>query len=314
MTQPQTEKSQYYSELVQSLTSQALALVPAEINDNDKQYIVHRVRDFCTLASESMLKEGKYSDEDINFVTQCIGEWSFHKSIDLIRGGINQKHRDFVLQGIAYTIFEIAKQTLAKNFNKAQIIQLIDAHVKKAYKNNLTNLKEQHLISDEEYTRAINESNIDKMSVEEETPATVEDFETSKILKLASFAMILQKVNPEKVKSILSKIPERERLHIQNYMEDEALSSKTDDIFLKYIQEFKNTIPKTNQVNTNKLQNKFSKIVTKKTEKKISAIISKEREGVKSYILNKDNDRVEITPQILNIIYNHLSEKVKNDN
>lgn len=64
-------------------------------------------------------------------ITQIIAEWSFHKSVDLIRSGIPQQYWDPIMQKIAYTIFEIAKNAFHQGLPQDQCLQLIEHHVKR---------------------------------------------------------------------------------------------------------------------------------------------------------------------------------------
>ena len=106
-----------YKGFAQNLTQQALELVPPEFNDVQKQYVANTLLNFSTVAGEAL-----YNDTTLNFnadtavlITQIIAEWSFHKSVDLIRSGIPQQYWDPIMQKIAFTIFEVANQ---KNYCK----------------------------------------------------------------------------------------------------------------------------------------------------------------------------------------------------
>ena len=83
---------------------------------------------------------------------------------------------------------------------------------------------------------------------------------------------------------------------------------------MKYVNELKGSMPKSENINENKLQNKLEKIVTKKTENKIDDIIFKEREGVKKYISTiRDKKPLKLPPRVSNVVYSYLAEKI-NDN
>ena len=94
-----------YQSFVRDLAAQAVSVVPIDINQDDKQYITNMVYNFCNLACEAILKEDNFSLEEATLITQIIGEWTFHKSIDLIRAGIAPQFRDSVLQNIAFVVF-----------------------------------------------------------------------------------------------------------------------------------------------------------------------------------------------------------------
>ena len=91
-----------------SMAEQAKELVPKDLEDREKEYIVKTLGNFTLLAGEAL-----YNDEQLNltaeqavFITQVIAEWSFHKSIDLIHSGILPEYWDSIMQKIAFTIFE----------------------------------------------------------------------------------------------------------------------------------------------------------------------------------------------------------------
>ncbi len=315
MAEQQTEEKQQfdYQGFVREMAAQAESVVPIDMNPDQKKYITNIVYNYCTLACEAIINNPSFSKEDVALITQFIGEWTFHKTIDLLRAGIAQQPREGVLQNIAATVFEIAKIAVSKKMDQSEIIRIIEHHVKKAYVNELTKLREQELISPEDFDKAMGESNIDKMAEEQEVQGMDSEFSTSKILKLASFAMILQKLPPEKAESILAKIPEREKIHIKNYMENSDLAASAgDETFKKYLLELKASVPKALHINEDKLQNKFSKIVTNKNSEKINAIILSEREGVKEYISSiKERRESQLPPRVSNVIYAYLSEKIK---
>ena len=109
-----------YIEYVRNLAMQAETLVPTDIGPDDKQYVVQTIYNFCSVACDAIVKEENITPETAQLVTQFIGEWTFHKSIDLIRAGIDQQLRDVVLQKIAFVVFEIAKQAISKNMPQDQ--------------------------------------------------------------------------------------------------------------------------------------------------------------------------------------------------
>lgn len=301
-----------YQEFITQMTEQAEALVPTDISPDDKKYITHTVYNFCKLAFEAIIKEPNFTTENATMITQLIGEWTFHKSIDLIRANIIPQFRDVILQNIAFVTFEISKIAISKQMNQAQIIQVVEHHVKQKYTESLTELKDRNQISQEDFDSAMGQSNIDKMAEAQEEQETIEEeFSTSKILKLASFAMVLQKMPSEKVESILLKMPPREANLVRNYMEDKELASKADDTVLKYISELKSSIPKTETIDESTLQNKLSKIVTKKNESKIDDIILRERDGIKKYVSEiRENKETYMPAKVSNVIYTYLAEKV----
>ena len=137
-----------YKAFAKDLAGQANGVIPAGIQDADKQYIVNLIFNFCNMSGEAL-----YNDPNTNFtadqamlITQFIGEWAFHKSIDAIKSGIEPQYRDGLMQKIAFTVFEIAKQAVMKNLDQSQMITLVEHHVKKTYDQAIAKLLQKMLI------------------------------------------------------------------------------------------------------------------------------------------------------------------------
>ncbi len=164
-----------YEEFAKNLTDQAKEIVPADFNDNQKQFVVNTLYNFSNMAGKALAedKQSGFTADQAMMITQIIAEWSFHKSVDLIRSGIPQQFWDPIMQKIAYTIFEIAQQTFKQNLPQDQILQLIEHHVKKAYDESIKELKDRNLIDEGLMERAVKQSNIDTMmqQMQEEPPA-----------------------------------------------------------------------------------------------------------------------------------------------
>lgn len=154
-----------FEEFAKNLTAQAQELVPQDFDQNQKQYVVNTLYNFSRLAGEALYndKESNFNADQAILITQIIAEWSYHKSVDLIKSGIPQQFWDPIMQKIAFTIFEIAKQTFKQNLPQDQILQLIEHHVKKTYEEAIKELKTKNLINDALMDKAIKQSNIDAM-------------------------------------------------------------------------------------------------------------------------------------------------------
>ena len=140
-----------YKEFAQMMSSQAGELVPKNFNDMQRNYVVKTLTNFTLLAGEAISNDTKlnFNADQAVFVTQIIAEWSFHKSIDLVHSGIMPEHWDGVMQKIAFTIFEIAKQAIQKNIPQDKTLQLIEHHVDKTYRDAIADLEKRGVISSE---------------------------------------------------------------------------------------------------------------------------------------------------------------------
>ena len=155
-----------YKNFAIAMAEQAKELVPADLKDFEKEYIVKTLGNFTLLAGEAL-----YNDTQLNlnadqavFITQIIAEWAFHKSIDLIHSGILPQYWDSIMQKIAFTIFEVAKQAVIRKIPQDQLLQAVEHHVVKVYKECIEELQQKGVIDEEVKNRAENQSNIDAMA------------------------------------------------------------------------------------------------------------------------------------------------------
>ncbi|MBQ3818986.1 hypothetical protein II810_00915, partial [bacterium] len=184
-----------YKEFAQNLSQQALELIPPEFTVDQKNYVANTLLNFSTITGEAL-----YNDTQLNFnldqavlITQIIAEWSFHKSVDLIRSGIPRQYWDSIMQKIAYTIFEVAKNAFHNNLPQDQCLQVIEHHVKKTYIDCIVELKDKNLIDEGLMEFAANQSNIDAMvqqqaqDAQNDTEMQNENYEQSESADVSSY-------------------------------------------------------------------------------------------------------------------------------
>ena len=153
-----------YKGFAENLAAQAAELVPQEFKDEEKAYVINTLQNFATIAGEALYQDQDnmgFNADQASMITQIIAEWAFHKSVDLIRSGIPQQYWDPIMQKIAFTIFEITKQTFKQGLPQDQILQLVEHHVKKTYLDSIAELKEKGLIDEGLMEQAAAQSNID---------------------------------------------------------------------------------------------------------------------------------------------------------
>ncbi|MBQ7764151.1 hypothetical protein IJ384_02145 [bacterium] len=155
-----------YKEFAASMAEQAKDLVPADLKPHEKEYIVKTLGNFTMLAGEALANDTSLAlnAEQAVFITQIIAEWSYHKSIDLINSGILPQYWDSIMQKIAFTIFEVAKQAVIRKIPNEQLLQAVEHHVVKVYKQSIEELEQKGIIDAEIKNRAENQSNIDAMA------------------------------------------------------------------------------------------------------------------------------------------------------
>ena len=155
-----------YKGFATSMSEQAKELVPTDLQDFQKEYIVKTLGNFTHLAGEALYNDTslELTADQAVFITQIIAEWSFHKSIDLVHSGILPQYWDSIMQKIAFTIFEVAKQAVIRKIPQDQLLQAVEHHVIKVYKQSIEELEKKGVIDEETKNRAQNQSNIDAMA------------------------------------------------------------------------------------------------------------------------------------------------------
>lgn len=322
-----------YKTFAQELAAQADTLLPENFQDFQRKYVVNTINNFATLCGEAVYNDDKanFTLEQAMLITQIIAEWSFHKSVDVIKSGILPDYWDGIMQKIAFTIFEIGKQTIMKGLPQDEVLQIVEHHVKKSYETVLEELKGKNIINQDVFDIALHQSNIDDMmeKMQQETVALEDanqsqnasnsesgastNYETkSKILKLASVALLLQQINHDKVQSILNKFDSEDAQTIIQYMQMSDLENKVDaGLALKCLQEIKVNLPEPRFVSPNKLLSRLTAVLARLPKERAEALVVNERSRVKEFIEKAyDGDLSPIPSKVANIIIQHLEESV----
>jgi len=298
-----------YKAFATNLAQQASTVVPPEISKPDKDYIVSLVLNFCNMSGEALYNdtEYKYSADNAYIITQLIGEWTFHKAIDLIHGKIPRQHRDKILQQIAFTVFEISKQCIKRNMPQPETIRVVEAQVQRTCNKALMDLQKRGALTAEQASNAAKMSNLDDMS-KQQAGANASD---TKLLKLVSFAMVLRSMPQDKVKTIVEKFEKDDADILNEYLKMDDLEHKLDQtVIAKYLEEIKMNMPAPNKVSMPKIINKMKKIIKPNNKKFITKLFENERPFVKNFVLPEDDGGIRITPRIADVVYQHLEEKL----
>lgn len=315
-----------YKAFAEELSSQAGDLVSKDLNDFQRNYVINTIKNFSTLSGEAIYNDEKanFNAEQAMFLTQIIAEWSFHKSVDVIKSGILPDYWDGIMQKLAFTIFEISKNMILKNISQDEILQIVEHHVHKTYKEILDDLKKRDIIDEVVADRAEHQSNIEdmmqKMQEEKEQESITQAVEqakqssnpNSKILKLATLALLLRQVSQDKVQSILNKFNPQDAKTLIQYMQMPDLENKVDkNIAMKCLQEIKTTLPEPKFISPEKILSKMSAIFSQISKDKVEKIIMKERPEVKEFISKSfDGEYSQIPTKVANIIAQHLEESL----
>lgn len=322
-----------YENFAQNLASQAQELVPQDFTNEQKQYVINTLGNFSLLSGKAIAEDPNlnFNEEQAVTITQIIAEWAFHKSVDVIRSGIPQQYWDGILQKIAYTIFEIAKQTFSQGLPHDKILELIEHHVKKSYNEALEELKNKGIIDEGLMEYAASQSNMDKMAQEMQESAQQQSAQgaeipqpqnipepelqkvDSKVLKLATVAMLFKKMNQDKVQSILNKFEQEDAQAVIKYMKIPDLPEKVGaQNVLRCLQEIKTALPQSMDLNPNKVVLKLKKFASKHTNEELDTILIRERIGVKRLVYNAIEGKFydKIPPKVASIVATHLQNSV----
>lgn len=326
-----------YKGFAQNLAQQALELIPPDFNENQKNYVANTLLNFSTVAGEALYNEGQFNLDQAVMITQIIAEWSFHKSVDLVRSGIPQQYWDPVMQKIAFTIFEIAKNAFHQNLPQDQCLQLIEHHVKKTYLDCIAELKDKNLIDQGLMEQAASQSNIDAMVQQQaqapEMPQEMppqqnvppqqqnlppqmpqQDLPVSpKVLKLATLAMLFNKMKQDKVQTILNKFDPEDAQSVIKFMSMPDLGTKVDkNSALRCLQEIKTNLPSPHQsLSPSKIINKIQNVSQYFDKSQLEQALRLERNKVRRFVFTAlEGEYMEMPPKVANIIATHLEDSV----
>ena len=299
------------------LASQARQVVPADINPKDTDFTIEIIYRFCKMAGDALVKEenSKLDSQQACLIVQFIGEWIFHKSIDIIRAGIDVQYREGILQKVAFTVFDIAKKAVEKDIPQEQIITLVEAQVKKCFTKAMEDMKARGILTEQATQNALSQSNIDAMAVEQveqETQEEIACMSDERIIKLASLAVLFRNFPSEKLKNVLQKFEKPEREVLIKYLKMPDLEDKLDrKTTIRCFEEMKTALPEVIVVSYDKAYKKLCKIVKNSDKKKVLTIIKKERPLIKEYVegcyLKK---KTKISAHIADIVSKYLEENV----
>ena len=330
-----------YENFAQNLAGQAQGLVPQDFTEEQKQYVINTLGNFSLMAGKTLAEDPSlnFNAEQSTYITQIIAEWSFHKSVDVIRSGIPRQYWDSVMQKIAYTIFEVAKQTFSQGLPNEQILELIEHHVGKAYTDAITELKNNNIIDEGLAQVALSQSNMDKMAqdarMQQQAQENSEDSSqnsnlpvqslqnndnitedlkvNSKTLKLATVAMLFKKMNRDKVQTILNAFDEQEAETVIKFMQIPDLTERVGaHNALRCLKEIKMNLPKNSDLTPLKVVRKLKSFASNYSSKDLDTLLINERIGVKRLVFNALEDKYydKMPPKVASIVATHLQNSV----
>ena len=340
-----------YKNFAATMAEQAKELLPADLEDFQKEYIVNTLGKFTHLAGEAL-----YNDTELNlneaqavFITQIIAEWSFHKSIDLVHSGILPQYWDSIMEKIAYTIFEIAKQAVIRKIPQDQLLKAVEHHVNNVYKQSIEELAEKGVIDEEVKNRAESQSNIDAMAQQAaaeqvkskqdkaaESVANAKEAQrkreerraqkkagkesgipmgqgiTQKQLKLMSLAMVLKVISQDKVTTILNKFDSNDSNQIAQYMNMVDLESHVDgDLVTDCIKEMKKFLPVKKKLSKENVVSDLMTMYATSSREKIEKVLKRERPLVKRFVAQAhDGEYGDLPLRVAGVVAQYIEDSI----
>ena len=284
------------------------------------------------------------------FITQIIAEWSFHKSIDLIHSGILPQYWDSIMQKIAFTIFEVAKQAVIRKIPQDQLLQAVEHHVIKVYNQSIEELEQKGVIDEATKNKAESQSNIDAMAQQaqaeqdrqkQEQMAEAEKARqekeqrranrkqareqaankqavsipqgiSNKQMKLMSLALVLKLMSQDKVTTILNKFDSNDSLAISQYMNMADLESHLDgDLVTDCLKEMKEYLPIKRKLTKENVLGDLLRVYREIPRERIEKIIKNERPLVKRFIAQAyDGEYSDLPLKVAGIVAQYIEESV----
>lgn len=307
-----------HQEFGKNLAQQAQQVIPSDLTEEQQKYAVNKVYQFCILAGNALTQDPNlsYNANQASIIVQFIGEWTFHKSVDVIRANIPQDCWDQILQEIAFAVFEMAKHTQNNNVSPDQAVSMVEAEVIASYENCLRELVKAGKIKETEIENILAYSNIDLMAQASTPDSPASKAEEEKALKYASIALLLKTLPELKREKILASMDQQEAGQIRMLMQIPDLEERIDpNLVDKFLKNFKSNVPSIKRHIYSQTNNIMS-LKGQFTELEIKKVIQFERKKIRDYVdfclvdIPTAYARVEFSPHVAGIITNYIKSKL----
>ncbi len=158
-----------YTEFIDDLVEQVTPLLPKDVNELQKSYLLTNIRKSAILMASSMPENDEFSKLDFEqqcFYIQILAEWSFHKEIDLFRSGIPPRYWKGVMQKIWYAMWEVMYACVKNDAPETVVLSMVERFVNRTYNDAVDELKASEAIDETIEEQAKEQSNIRKMAEE----------------------------------------------------------------------------------------------------------------------------------------------------
>ncbi len=307
-------------EFAKNLAQQAITYVPDDISEEHKKYITKKVYEFCFITGDHLIKQYKeqFSDEDAVVVIQFIGEWTFHKAVDLIKSGLRHEYWDTILQQVAFAALKAALEGHSQNMDQTKAAARIETQVMEAYKQCINQLVKSKAIKEEDLEQILSHSNVDKMA-QESVQKRAESFQDDeKTLKYVAIAVMLKKMPPEKADRILEQMGEDEKQKILSCLQIQDLEKKVEPAIVNnYIRDLMKTVSVKAKPNSIEMVKSFKALRKSYGDESIINLTMFERAKIQEFLSaclfeeGVNVNKVEISPHIVKILYNYLGSRLR---
>lgn len=302
----------------ENLAQQAQQLIPDDITEEQKNYVINKVYQFCILAGNALNQDTNINinADQACIITQFIGEWTFHKSIDLIRAGVPSDIWDQILQEVAFAAFEKAKHTQVAGVPQDQITSLIEKEVMLSYEKSLREFVKSQKINEQDIPKILSYSNIEQLSRENKANDQPLNADEERNIKYASIALLLKSLPEEKRRKILSGMGQQEVDRIKAFMQVQDLEQKINPALVnQFLKDFKQNLA-TLKRSVYSQTNSIMSLKELFTEIEIKNSVQYERKKIREYVeyclvdLPATYSNVVFSPQVTKIIANYIKSKI----
>lgn len=181
-----------YLDYIDNFIEQITPLLPKDVNKLQQSYLVSNIKYSTILLASSMETDPIF--KSLVFERQCLfirimGEWSFHKEIDLFRSGIPAKHWRNVMQKIWYTVWEVMYACIQNSAPDDVLLSIIERYVNRTYNYAIEDLKQSNIIDEAIEEKAKEQSNIEIMA--QEYRAKIQKRKNKKIIYYAILFVLI---------------------------------------------------------------------------------------------------------------------------
>ncbi len=159
-----------HEDFVLSMQEQSYVLVPDEFSEKEKRFLATKLYEFSFLVGESLNKDTQknLTDDEKEMFVQVIAEWTFHKTVDLIKAEVPEEYRNGILHCIAHRIYDVLAEGMSRNISHDQLLEIVESHVVQVYKECINKLP----MDNKHKKKAICQSNMDEYAKKINPPDT----------------------------------------------------------------------------------------------------------------------------------------------